>query len=260
MENFISSKLAFVVDDGKDDSKRKRKLERIPICTEKRRKLFIQDYLCDKGPNWDHARTMHRSIFAPLKIDIPDEELVAINDIYIRFKTDDDHKESADVLAVLVPGPLPNTVQNKCAEQVFKGMKMHKFQAPKLGRIELSQTDLLSRLKAKSSFQGASENYLVFSSEKKLMVPRMRMEVLDGDTFFNRWPTRLIPFSRLCRVDKHTYSAIFAGEEEADSADPTSLDDMRTADEATLTDDQRIPFPHEHDSALCQQMIKVRVT
>ena len=38
--------------------------------------------------------------------------------------------------------------------------------------------------------------------------------------------------------------------EEATQAHPTSTDDVRTADEATLTDEQRIPFPHDHDMSL----------
>ena len=183
---------------------------------------------------------------------------MSLIDTYVRFKTDDDHKESGDVLAVIVPGPPANTVQNKCAEQAFKGLKTHRFQPPKLGRIELSQADLLTRVKAKSSFQGSSENYIIFTSEKKLEVPRQRMEVLGGDTFFNRWTVPLIPFARLCRVDRATYGAMFAGQENATQADPTSTDDVRTADEATLTDEQRIPFPLEHDMALCREMIKVR--
>ena len=127
-----------------------------------------------------------------------------------------------------------------------------------MGRIELSPADLLARLKAKSSFQGSNENYIIFTSEKRLEVPRQRMEVLGGDTFFNRWTVPLIPFSRLCRVDRATYMAIFAGQEDATQTDPTSTDDVRTADEATLTDEQRIPFPHEHDMSLCQELIKVR--
>ena len=121
----------------------------------------------------------------------------------------------------------------------------------------MSQADLLARLKAKSSFQGSSENYIIFSSEKKLVVPRQRMEVHGGDTFFNRWTVPLIPFSRLCRVDRATYEAVFAGQENTTQDDPLSTEDVRTADEATLTDEQRIPFPQEHDMSLGQELIKV---
>ena len=84
------------------------------------------------------------------------------------------------------------------------------------------------------------------------------MEVLGGDTFFNRWTVPLIPFSRLHRVNRETYMAMFAGQENADQADPASTEDSRTGDELALTDEQRIPFPHEHDVVLCRQMIKVR--
>ena len=71
VDNFIMGRVAFIVDDGADEVKRKRKLENAPICTEKRRKLFVMDFMCDKGLNWEQARALHRSIFAPLKMDIP---------------------------------------------------------------------------------------------------------------------------------------------------------------------------------------------
>lgn len=248
-----------MVDDGSDDSQRKRKLEQVPICTEKRRKLFVRDYMCDQPLDWDQARELHRSIFAPLKIDIPDNDFGSIVSTYIDFKTSDDRKESADVLAVIVPGPPLSTVQNKCAEQVFKGLvRAHRSQPPKLGRIELSRADLLTRVKAKSSSQGSYENYIIFTSEKKLGVPRQTMEVPWGDTFFNRWTVPLIPFSRLHRVNWQTYMATFLGQESAPQADPASPEDSRTGDEVALTDEQRIPCPHEHDVVLCRQMIKVR--
>ena len=128
-------RVAFAIDDGAGDVKRKRKLEKLPICCEKRRKVFINDYMCDKGLNWDQSRVFHRSIFAPLKVDIPEDQIVPLIDTYTRFKTDDDHKESTDALAVIVPGPPANIVYNRCAEEVFRGLKKHRFQPLKLGRI-----------------------------------------------------------------------------------------------------------------------------
>ena len=109
---------------------------------------------------------------------------------YIDFKTSDDRQESADVLAVIVPGPPPNTVQNKCAEQALKGLRTHRFQAPRLGRIELSQADLLARVKAKSSFQGSYENYIIFTSEKKLEVPRQIWRCLGATRSSTAGPSR----------------------------------------------------------------------
>ena len=52
---------------------------------------------------------------------------MSLIDTYSRFKTDDERKESADVLAVIVPGPPANMVQNKCVEQAFRGLMQHRF-------------------------------------------------------------------------------------------------------------------------------------
>ena len=67
-----------IVDDGADDTKRKRQLYSVPSCTEKRRKLCVKDYMCDEGLDWDQARELHRSIFSSLKIDIPDKHFTSI--------------------------------------------------------------------------------------------------------------------------------------------------------------------------------------
>ena len=83
------------------------------------------------------------------------------------------------------------------------------------------------------------------------------MGLLGGDSFFNKWSTPLIPFARLCRVDVATYKGIFAKLEDAEQADAVSTEDYRTAEETALLDEQRIPFPQEHDSLLAQEMIRV---
>ncbi len=82
---------------------------------------------------------------------------------------------SSDFIIVIVPGPLPNTVDNKCVAQVFKSIKSNRLQPPKLGKIDIAHVELLLRAKAKSSVQCVSENYIRFASEKNTILPRMKM-------------------------------------------------------------------------------------
>ena len=123
LQNFIMGKVALITDDNSDIVKQKRKLDAVAICTEKRRKLFIKDFMCEKELNWEQVRGGHRSISEPLKADIKDEDLSNLLDMYNRFKTDDDLKESADMLIVIVPGPPANTPDHKSSAQVCKFMK-----------------------------------------------------------------------------------------------------------------------------------------
>ena len=259
LETFISSKVALVVDDGCDVAKRKRRLEGIPICGEKRRKLFIKDFMCAQGLNQEELRTKHKSMFGTLKIEIDELQLTGALDIYSRFKTDDDRRESTDQLVFIVPGPPANNPENKHAADVFKFLKRHRLQPPKLGKIELSMTDLLGRIKSKDSFKGVGDNFMVFSSEKKETTPRMTMDILGGDTFFNKWPIPLIPFGRLATADRKVCDAIFDSEEYISSSEVAGDEqDDRTADECNLEENKRIPFPQEHDMALGRQMIRAR--
>ena len=79
------------------------------------------------------------------------------------------------MIIVIVRGPLAKTVGNKCAAQVFNIMQVQSLAAPKLDNIELAYVELWSQVKAKSSVQGASENYIIFTSERNPILPRMMM-------------------------------------------------------------------------------------
>ena len=131
------------------------------------------------------------------------------------------------------------------------------MQVPKVGRIVPPDGDVLQRLKAKLSFNAACENNLIFTSQKKSLIPRKMMNTLGGDTYFNRWQVPLISFARFRRCDATTHKNIFAGTADALLADPLSTTDTMSAEEAAMDDDARIPFPQEHDMMLGQEMIGV---
>ena len=72
--------------------------------------------------------------------------------------------------------------------------------APKVGRIEYPQRDVLIRnKKAKHNFTGQADNFLVFGSEAKVQMPRKSMTFLGGDSHFNKWVVPLILFGSLHR-------------------------------------------------------------
>ena len=67
IETYLAVNAPLIVDDGADETRRKRRLAALPVTSEKRRKLIIKDYMCAQAVNWDTMRARHQSMFDPLK-------------------------------------------------------------------------------------------------------------------------------------------------------------------------------------------------
>ena len=113
--------------------------------------------------------------------------------------------------------------------------------APKVGRIEFPQADVLQRVRAKHSFAGQADNFLVFASERKVIIPRKSMTFLGGDSHFNKWVVPLLPVPSLHKIDAATHSALFAEQDEVRMEDVEGGEDQ----EVIIPRDQMIPFPQD---------------
>ena len=204
LDTYISANAAIVVDDGADTERRKRKLIALPVAAEKKRKLFVKDFLVAQGLDRDKLKTKHQSMFDPINPRITEEVMDQTLEIYQRLKSDGDDRKSADHMAVIVPGPPPNNWENKNVATVMKYLKKGMMNSPKVGRIEHPQADVLQRTKGKLSFTGQVDNFLVFASEKRTVIPRKSMTFLGGDSLFNKWVVPLIPVAALHKVDVAT--------------------------------------------------------
>ena len=88
----------------------------------------------------------HRSMFDPIKANITEETMEGVFEIYRRLKSDGDDRKSADPLVMIVPGPNPNNYENKNVAAVIKQLKKGLMNAPRVGRIEFPQADVLHRI------------------------------------------------------------------------------------------------------------------
>ena len=246
LDDYIGTNASITVDDGTDTDRRKRKLLALPVAAEKRRKLFVKDFMIHQGIDLERLRERHQSVFDPLRANISEEGMDQLFEIYRRLKSDGEDRKSADQVVLIVPGPPPNQWDNKHVATAVKHMKKGLGLAPKVGRIEYPQADVLMRSKGKLSFTGQVDDFLVFGSELKVQMPRKSMTFLGGDSHFNKWVVPLIPLGALHRVDLATHKGLFAEQEEV------AMEDQDYAGEAAVdhdvilgSKDQMIPFPQD---------------
>ena len=242
VDDYLGASVSIVVDDGADTDRRKRKLLALPVAAEKRRKLFVKDYMTQQGLDWERLRERHQSVFDPLKANISEEGMDQIFDIYRRLKCDGEDRKTTDQIVLIVPGPPPNCWENKHVATAVKHMKKGLGLPPKVGRIEYPQNDVLMRSKAKHSFTGQADNFLVFGSEAKVQLPRKMMTFLGGDSHFNKWVVPLIPLGSLLRVDLATHKSLFAEQQEVVMEDQEHVGEA-VDQEIVGNKDQLIPFP-----------------
>ena len=259
-----SAKIVLVLHNtanaSNDSAGLKRKLDKVPIMSEKRRKMFVEDFMCTSGVDCEEVRRRRRSVFDPLNLKVEDGCMETLLHVYSHFKTNDDTKESEDEIVVITPGAPPNVPENKVLKKVHRELAAHtpKLQAPKIGGIVLSPTDLIQRTKSKNAFGAYGDNDIVFTKEKKTAQVRRHMTVLGGDTFVNKWNVPVIQLAKLTRCTQAVYEAIFRDDSERPDVHDVG-DSMAVQEELNdaAEKDERIPFPQEHSMLLGQELINV---
>ena len=73
VDDYLNANVSIIVDDGADTERRKRKLCALPVAAEKKRKLFVKDYMTQQGIDWQRLRDRHQSAFCPLKANITED-------------------------------------------------------------------------------------------------------------------------------------------------------------------------------------------
>ena len=73
--------------------------------------------------------------------------------------------------------------------------------------------------------------------------------------YFNRWKVQLIPSAQLTRCDVATYKKLGGPGVHAGTVDTPGKG--QTVDHLRLVDDVRIPFPHDDNMLMVQELIEV---
>ena len=56
MDEYLNANVTIIVGDGADTERRKRKLCALPVAAEKKRKLFVKDYMTQQPIDWERLR------------------------------------------------------------------------------------------------------------------------------------------------------------------------------------------------------------
>lgn len=116
IDTFLKAHCEMVVDSMDDPQKLIRKLEKIPVMREPKRKAFVQDvgnqYPCD----WAKLKKRRLSMFQPTHHTIEADHLECLIEVYSHFRNESAKKESDDNIVVIVPGAPPSLPFNKNTE------------------------------------------------------------------------------------------------------------------------------------------------
>ena len=116
IDTFLKAHCEMVVATMDDAQKLIRKLEKIPVMREPKRKAFIQDVGNQHPCDWQKLKKRQLSMFQPTHHNIDADHLECLFEVYSHFRSETAKKESDDNIAVIVPGVPPSLPFNKNAE------------------------------------------------------------------------------------------------------------------------------------------------
>lgn len=248
------------------------KLKQITFMSEPGRKLFMYDSFCRDPLNWTTLKKKKRSYLTGAKVQMtinqPSQDdgdtLAVMKNAYSIFATGrsaDNLLE--DVLAVIVPGAGQDTPENGMLTAAWKSLKMTgpKHVGPKIGRITMSQQELMQQLYTRGSWNRSPDHNLVFTFQAAPPSSgggRKRMRYLSdaggmGDTYFNVWPVPVLPLANMVKCTVKEHDDIFL----EDTAQDSGAEDGAGGAAVEDLGEQLVPFPRELHCKLTREMIHV---
>jgi len=237
------------------------KLKRIPLMSEKARKLFIADEGCMRAVDWDERHKKRASCLAPQPSDIASDDMSPLIEGYEAFKTLGEDGVSGDICLITLLGKARSQYVHPGINVVVERFRRMapRMQPPVLGTVEVNRSELLKRCKHRTAYTGSFESPLLWCSQGKLNFARKPMIHLSGgDTHFNRWPVQATPAASFAKVDAATHKKLFGDDANthAELGDISDGDIAEAFDEENYAKDLRIPYPFELPIALYQELIE----
>ena len=128
VDSFLKGHCSMVVDNLADPKELIKKLTKIPVMLEPKRKMFTQDLGNHEPCDWQKLKKRRLSMFQSKQLDIEPEKLDCLIEVYTRFRTETDKKDCEDTIVVMVPGAPPNMPFNKVAEVAVRAiMEVSRF-------------------------------------------------------------------------------------------------------------------------------------
>ena len=123
IEAFLKGHCEMVVDSMDDPKKLIKKLDKIPVMHEPKRKAFTQDVGNQQPTDWVKLKKRRLSMFQPIHHTVEPDHLNCLIEVYSHFRSENDKKESDDNVVVIVPGGPPSLPFNKNTEVAARAAK-----------------------------------------------------------------------------------------------------------------------------------------
>ena len=159
-----------MIDSGLDPTRQAEKVNNCSLAKERtKRKAFYQDLLTYGTVDHEKCKKQKKSVFSCTHTASLETQPDHLLEIYSKCRSVDDDGVSDDLLMFALQGPPPDEPENKPVASLVKKLKglVPKHQKAKIGTIDTIQTDVLRRFKYKSFFNGKSQDFVVFTQEKK---------------------------------------------------------------------------------------------
>ena len=270
VSQYLNAHIQFAIHNDNQVESLKRKLGQLPLMNEKKRKFFQLELANTQNVDWEMVKRQRKSMFHPVTTRDADDAITALVEVYSKFRTEDDKKESEDTICIIVPGPQPNVPVNKPMELCYRKLSgiTPAHQPPKIGKIEIEQADVMRRFTGvRAAFGGQIIDEKIFTTQKKNTFVRKTMKKLGGaipgDSYFNRWLVKTIPLASMRKCELEVCNGLFNQNEFVpflDTADCPHHD--ACPDEVAMSENQVVPFPHEHEMNLAveqQHIFEVKI-
>jgi len=199
MDAYIGGRIVPLVDALDEPAATVKKLEKVPVMSERKRNMWLMNDLLTKPMDWNKVKKARHSMQHPMNAPVDEDKLDTVIEVYSRLKTTGDDSLSDDILGVISCGPLPHQFTQPNAQKVYQKFRAMtpKHQSPKICGIETSPADIISRIqRVKSGFVAKQPDQFIFTKQRKGGFMRKQMTHLPGgDTYFNRFPVQAVAFS-----------------------------------------------------------------
>jgi len=251
-KKFISSRVQIIVASLAPDSVAAvRALSQVPIMSERRRKLFLDEEALMSACPWEDAKRRKLNPLSLVRRTLSGDDLQGLCDVYAHFRSLDDDGKSQDIcMCTLAPSTNPDTPVNASLTEAHGKFKKlsPKHATLKIGEIRTPLAEEATNRRNANGFSGIAKRPFLWTSQSKLSYNRGPMNhLVGGHTYVNEWPVPFVPLQSLPRVPSDSFAKLFAftpqdaaEDPEAEPADPSVLSQV-----ASLGDGFCIPYPLE---------------
>ena len=243
-----------------DNDKLVSRLQRLPVLSnEHKRKLYMYDEHVARPFDWRAMKRSRKTVFHPRQSDFDQADLDLMLDVYMRTRTQQGDT-CQDLITVLLPAAPPNSAENEGAKRAVQRLRQlsPRHQRPKIGTVERSHVDVLRQTRERSSFIGNVDSTIIFTRQGPINIGRKTMMFCEGDTYFNRWRVKSIPYQQLPCCKEAVIGKLWRDEAKVVAfVEDDEIPHEEAMAHEVAANEEIVPYPHELSMQLTQELIRV---